>query len=137
MVRERVGVTGVVRPLDKVEDLKILSIDPEEVGLIKEAPVKRYLAGSEYYDDWSKMGKGEGNRADVFVDPRAQKRSGRRGLRQLMRRFRRSENVSLLDRRQFRFSSHEYRGTNAFLSPSLVVVKQIISRKACEKKPLD
>lgn len=47
MVRERIGVTGVVRPLESQEDMDILKIDPEDVGLIKEAPVKRYLAGSE------------------------------------------------------------------------------------------
>lgn len=47
MVRERVSITGVVREMEPVEQVKILHIDPEEIGLVKEGPVKRYLAGSK------------------------------------------------------------------------------------------
>lgn len=47
MVRERVSITGVVREMEPVAEVKILHIDPEEVGLVKEGPVKRYLAGSK------------------------------------------------------------------------------------------
>lgn len=47
MVRERIGVTGVVRPLEPEGEMSIFKLDVEDVGLIKEAPVKRYLAGSE------------------------------------------------------------------------------------------
>lgn len=61
MVRERIGVTGVVRPLEPQEDMDILQLDPEDVGLIKEAPVKRYLAGSEPFP---------AHRANPITDPR-------------------------------------------------------------------
>ncbi|GAA6001830.1 hypothetical protein JCM10207_002339 [Rhodosporidiobolus poonsookiae] len=50
MIRERVSVTGVVRPMEPIEDVKILKLDPEDIGLIKEAPVKRYLAGKAIWD---------------------------------------------------------------------------------------
>ena len=48
MIRERIGVTGVVRPLEPQEEMSIFKLDPEDLGLVKEAPVKRYLAGSKF-----------------------------------------------------------------------------------------
>lgn len=45
MIRERVSVHGVVRPLEPAEEIHTLQMDPNELGLIKEEPVKRYLAG--------------------------------------------------------------------------------------------
>lgn len=47
MIRERISTTGVVRPLEPEDQMSMLKVDKEDVGLIKEAPVKRYLAGSE------------------------------------------------------------------------------------------
>ena len=47
MIRERVSITGVVRPLEPASELAALNLDPEDIGLVKEGPVKRYLAGSE------------------------------------------------------------------------------------------
>ncbi|BGP04824.1 hypothetical protein JCM10049v2_000626 [Rhodotorula toruloides] len=45
MIRERISTTGVVRPMEPEEQMSMLKVDKEDVGLIKEAPVKRYLAG--------------------------------------------------------------------------------------------
>lgn len=47
MIRERVAIDGVVRTMEPVDQVEILKLDPEEIGLIREAPVKRYLAGSK------------------------------------------------------------------------------------------
>lgn len=47
MIRERVSISGVVRPLESAGAIKALHLNPEDIGLIKEGPVKRYLAGSE------------------------------------------------------------------------------------------
>lgn len=49
MIRERVAIDGVVRTMEPVDQVEILKLDPEEIGLIREAPVKRYLAGSKCY----------------------------------------------------------------------------------------
>lgn len=46
MIRERVSMTGVVRPMEPESDMSMLHLDPEDVGLIKEDAVRRYLAGS-------------------------------------------------------------------------------------------
>lgn len=48
MIRERISLTGVVRPLESEKEIAVLKVDPEELGLIKEGPAKRYLAGSEW-----------------------------------------------------------------------------------------
>ncbi|BGP44828.1 hypothetical protein JCM10450v2_000643 [Rhodotorula kratochvilovae] len=45
MIRERVSITGVVRPMELESEMSMLHLDPEDVGLIKEDAVRRYLAG--------------------------------------------------------------------------------------------
>lgn len=50
MIRERISVTGVVRPMEPMEQINALNLDKEDIGLIKEAPVKRYLAGRAIWD---------------------------------------------------------------------------------------
>jgi len=45
MVRERVGIDGVVRPMEAIESMPIFKLSPDDMGLIKEAPAKRYIAG--------------------------------------------------------------------------------------------
>ncbi|BGP12779.1 hypothetical protein JCM10213_007293 [Rhodosporidiobolus nylandii] len=50
MIRERISITGVVRPMEAIEDMLLLKLDKEDIGLIKEAPVKRYLAGKAIWD---------------------------------------------------------------------------------------
>lgn len=48
MVRERVSISGVVRPLEPASEMSMLQLDPEDIGLIKEGPVRRYMAGSAF-----------------------------------------------------------------------------------------
>ncbi|GAA5859683.1 hypothetical protein JCM1840_006408 [Sporobolomyces johnsonii] len=50
MIRERVSITGVVRPMEPQAEMQALTLDPEDIGLIKEGPVKRYLAGKAIWD---------------------------------------------------------------------------------------
>ncbi|KAH9927178.1 alpha/beta-hydrolase [Epithele typhae] len=50
MIRERVDVSGSVRVMEPVEEIAALRIPPQEIGVIKEAPVKRWLAGQDAWD---------------------------------------------------------------------------------------
>ncbi|GAA5871840.1 hypothetical protein JCM3774_000316 [Rhodotorula dairenensis] len=50
MIRERVSITGVVRPMEPESEMSMLHLDKEDLGVIKEAPVKRYLAGKAVLD---------------------------------------------------------------------------------------
>lgn len=52
MIRERISVTGVVRPMEPESEMSMLQLDKEDLGVIKEAPVKRYLDGSACYLRW-------------------------------------------------------------------------------------
>lgn len=45
MIRERVSINGVIRPLNPESELQALNVDPEDIGVIKEGPVKRWLEG--------------------------------------------------------------------------------------------
>ena len=63
MLRERVDIHGQVRPMEPVEEIPALRIPPSQVGLIKEAPVRRWLQGQGLWDErykrQSKKVKGE------------------------------------------------------------------------------
>lgn len=50
MIRERVDVQGHVRPMEPAEEMDILRIKPQEIGVIKEGPVRRWLDGQEAWD---------------------------------------------------------------------------------------
>ncbi|GAA5875983.1 hypothetical protein JCM16303_006982 [Sporobolomyces ruberrimus] len=50
MIRERISITGIVRPMEPENEMQALTLDPEDLGLIKEGPVKRYLAGKAIWD---------------------------------------------------------------------------------------
>lgn len=50
MIRERVSITGVVRRMEPESEMSMLHLDKEDLGVIKEAPVKRYLAGKAVLD---------------------------------------------------------------------------------------
>ncbi|KAI0772028.1 alpha/beta-hydrolase [Trametes elegans] len=50
MIRERVDVLGKVRSMEPVEEIEALRLKPHEIGLIKEAPVRRWLSGQEAWD---------------------------------------------------------------------------------------
>lgn len=51
MLRERVDVHGKIRPMEPVEEIPILRIPPGQIGLIKEAPVRRWLLGQGIWDE--------------------------------------------------------------------------------------
>ncbi|KAI0787047.1 hypothetical protein BC629DRAFT_1593579 [Irpex lacteus] len=50
MIRERVNIHGEVRPMEPQEEIEALRIPPQEVGVIKEDPVQRWLTGQELWD---------------------------------------------------------------------------------------
>lgn len=49
-IRERVDALGKVRPMEPVGQLAALHLPSSEIGLIKEAPVRRWLTGQEAWD---------------------------------------------------------------------------------------
>ena len=51
MLRERVDVHGKIRPMEPVEEMPVLHIPPGQIGLIKEAPVRRWLLGLGVWDE--------------------------------------------------------------------------------------
>lgn len=50
MIRERVDIRGQIRPLEPESELQGLQVRPEEIGVIKEGPVHRYLTGQSLWD---------------------------------------------------------------------------------------
>lgn len=50
MIRERVDIRGQIRPLEEESMLQGLQMPCDEVGVIKEGPVNRYLTGQELWD---------------------------------------------------------------------------------------
>ncbi|KAI0722242.1 alpha/beta-hydrolase [Cerioporus squamosus] len=50
MIRERVDVMGNVRPMEPVEEIEALRIPTQQIGVIKELPVRRWLEGQEEWD---------------------------------------------------------------------------------------
>lgn len=91
MVRERVGIDGVVRPLEPIEDMPIFKLSPEDMGLIKEAPAKRYLAGSE----WRRRGGwGSAAQADSHSLLASQRNYGTRSSTRQPRRLKSVASVS-------------------------------------------
>jgi hypothetical protein len=50
MIRERLSLHGTVRPLEPESFLQSLQVPPDEIGLIKEKPVMRWLEGMHKWD---------------------------------------------------------------------------------------
>lgn len=50
MLRERVDVHGRIRPMEPIEEIPSLRIPSSQIGLIKEAPVRRWLHGQTIRD---------------------------------------------------------------------------------------
>lgn len=50
MIRERVDIRGLLRPLEDEHLLQALQVPIEEIGKIKSGPVSRYLTGQELWD---------------------------------------------------------------------------------------
>ncbi|POW15673.1 hypothetical protein PSTT_01904 [Puccinia striiformis] len=50
MIRERVALDGKIRPLEDEAELDILKISPEELGVIKDGPLRRWAEGRKIWD---------------------------------------------------------------------------------------
>ena len=50
MIRERVDAHGNVRPMEPAEEIEALRVPPQQIGVIKEMPVRRWLEGQEKWD---------------------------------------------------------------------------------------
>ena len=50
MIRERVSINGVIRPLEVEQSLPALQIMPELVGAVSEHWVYRYIASTEHHE---------------------------------------------------------------------------------------
>lgn len=50
MIRERVAVDGKIRALEDEAEVDILKISPEELGVIKEGPIRRWAEGRKSFD---------------------------------------------------------------------------------------
>ncbi|RDB22775.1 AB hydrolase superfamily protein C4A8.06c [Hypsizygus marmoreus] len=50
MIRERVNIHGISRPMEPPEDIQALRLRPGQIGIIKEAPTVRWLKGQEKWD---------------------------------------------------------------------------------------
>ncbi|KAJ7929962.1 hypothetical protein B0H13DRAFT_2536479 [Mycena leptocephala] len=60
MIRERVNIEGIARPMESQEEMSVLRLKPAEIGIIKEAPTIRWLKGQE---EWDKKYKQHAERA--------------------------------------------------------------------------
>jgi hypothetical protein len=50
MIRERISITGIIRPLEPEHDLPALQILPEHLGTVSERWVQRYVASTEHHE---------------------------------------------------------------------------------------
>jgi hypothetical protein len=50
MIRERVDIHGEVRPMEPKGEVTALRVRPEEVGIIKEAPLNKWWSGQKEWD---------------------------------------------------------------------------------------
>ncbi|KAJ7072701.1 hypothetical protein C8F01DRAFT_1104996 [Mycena amicta] len=50
MIRERISTRGVVRPLEPESELPAFSVAPENIGVVSELAVRRYLDGVQKWD---------------------------------------------------------------------------------------
>ncbi|KAJ6598872.1 Alpha/Beta hydrolase protein [Mycena vulgaris] len=60
MIRERVDIAGVPRPMEPREDMSVLGLKPSQIAIIKEAPTIKWLQGQE---EWDKKYKKSAERA--------------------------------------------------------------------------
>ncbi|MBW0469178.1 hypothetical protein O181_008893 [Austropuccinia psidii MF-1] len=50
MIRERVGMDGKIRPLESEDEMDFSKLKPEELGIIKDGPVRRWAEGRRIWD---------------------------------------------------------------------------------------
>jgi hypothetical protein len=61
-IRERIDILGRVRPMEPAKEIPGLQLKPSEIGVIKEAPVRRWLGGQA---EWDRLYKHTAERAAV------------------------------------------------------------------------
>jgi hypothetical protein len=59
MIRERVNIHGVLRPLEPIQELGAMAMPADEIGTIKEGPAMRYLTGQYLWDKKYKRARKE------------------------------------------------------------------------------
>ncbi|KAF7315080.1 Abhydrolase-3 domain-containing protein [Mycena indigotica] len=50
MVRERISTRGVIRPLEPESELAAFTVSPENIGVISELAIRRYIDGTQKWD---------------------------------------------------------------------------------------
>ncbi|KAI0421447.1 hypothetical protein F5X98DRAFT_274300 [Xylaria grammica] len=50
MIRQRVSRHGVIRPLESADELPACTLDPNEIGVVKEGPVRKWLEARRQWD---------------------------------------------------------------------------------------
>jgi hypothetical protein len=50
MIRERISISGIIRPLEPEHDLPALQILPEHLGIVSERWVQRHIAYTEHHE---------------------------------------------------------------------------------------
>lgn len=50
MIRERVDIHGRVRQMEGKEEIPCLRLKSEEIGILKEAPARRWMTGQQEWD---------------------------------------------------------------------------------------
>lgn len=50
MIRERVAVDGKIRPLEDESEIAILKLSPEDIGVIKDGPLRRWAQGRKIWE---------------------------------------------------------------------------------------
>lgn len=51
MIRQRVDIHGRVRQMEAIEDVPCLQLHPDEIGLLREAPARRWQDGQQLWDE--------------------------------------------------------------------------------------
>lgn len=59
MIRERVNIHGILRPLEPNSELGAMTMPSDEIGTIKEGPAMRYLTGQYLWDKKYKRARKE------------------------------------------------------------------------------
>ncbi|KAI0031668.1 hypothetical protein K488DRAFT_51609 [Vararia minispora EC-137] len=114
MIRERVDIRGRIRPMEPPKDIAALRMKPNEVGIIKETPVRRWHAGQEAVDREFEKSAHSILKRRQKIEERVEK----------MLRDAREEGLILPDRRKtFRATSAESR-MSARTIPSSVRIDQ-------------
>lgn len=50
MIRERVAVDGKIRPLEDESEIAMLKLSPEDIGVIKDGPIRRWAQGKKIWE---------------------------------------------------------------------------------------